>query len=421
MLRPMKTLAVKMSVALAVVGSLVGVGQGSAFPDVVNPGSWIPVGRLSVARFDHISTLMSNGSVLVSGGRTTVALASAEVISPVTMRSTPTGSMATPRWRHTATALPNGKVLVAGGFTSPYGPGANAQPVTDTAELYDPATGTFTPTGSLNTRRALATAILLDNGKVLVAGGRGCNAAPPTACNFTFRLSSAELYDPATGTWTPTGSMTSDRHTTASARLPDGRILVPAGFTSAGNGFNGDVYDPATGTWSATSNLNESRARQGAALLPDGRVLVTAGFPGRATSEAYDAAANTWTLTGNVLEAGRFNYSYATLPNGYVLMGGGIVSGSPRKTSELFLAGAGWSAGPTIPSEHGSGSSLANSDPAIVLSGSPTSYVFDPNKCINKCGAALLIGNNPTGAIDMYIPGCTATYNTQKYACYGAI
>src|SRR5438874_1895775 len=104
-----------------------------------------------------------------------------------------TGSLTVPRLQHTATLLPNGKVLVAGGVDQ----GALAS-----AELYDPATGTWTPTGSLSTARFVHAAMLLPSGKVLVAAGLGY-------CNCHVLLASAEVYDPAMGTWTPTGSLSS--------------------------------------------------------------------------------------------------------------------------------------------------------------------------------------------------------------------
>jgi hypothetical protein len=385
-------------------------------------GTWYSAPPLTQARFHQASVLMADGRVLVSGGRVGDALTtSAEVLSPFTMRWTPTGSMSVPRWQHTATALPNGKVLVTGGFTSPYAPGANAQPITETAELYDPATGTWTPTGSMSTRRALHVAQLLDNGKVLVAGGRWCDNPPPAACNFTFRTATAELYDPATGTFTPTADMNIARHTTSAAKLPDGRVLVPAGFTPAGNGVNGDVYNPATGTWSLTGNLTHDRARQGAALLPSGEVLVMAGFPNRFTSERYNPATNQWAPAGNVLLSGRFNFYFATLPDGRVLMAGGQVPNVGIQTSAELWEGGTWTSLPPMVNQHGNSSSLGNSERAIVLSGSPDTYVTDSTKCGNRCGAVLVIGNNPTGAVDLFIPNCTASSPTTRAACLGPV
>ncbi|MGH9280010.1 MAG: Kelch repeat-containing protein [Acidimicrobiales bacterium] len=385
-------------------------------------GQWYSAPPLTEARFHATSVLMGDGRVLVSGGRVGDALrTTAEVLSPFTMHWTPTGSMGTPRWQHTATALPNGKVLVTGGFTNPFTLGANAQPVSDTAELYDPATATWTATGPMTTRRALHVAQLLDNGKVLVAGGRTCDQPPPTACNFTFRTNTAELYDPATGAFTPTGSMQFDRHTTAAVKLLDGRVLVPAGFTNVGNGPNGDIYDPATGTWSQTLNLVESRARQGGALLPGGRVLVMAGFPNRTTSETYDPGTNQWTLSGNVVAAGRFNFSFTTLPDGRVLMAGGQVPGTGiSKTAELWASGA-WTPLPDMANPHGNSSSLGNSEKAIVLSGNPDTYVTDSSKCGNRCGAVLVIGNHAAGAVDLFVPSCTASSPTTRAACLGPV
>ena len=113
------------------------------------------------------------------------------------------------RNQHTATLLANGKVLVAGG-------GDNLA----TAELYDPATGTWTFTGSLNAGRGAHTAALLSDGKVLVAGG-GDN------------LATAELYDPATGTWTFTGSLNAGRYLHTSTLLTNGRVLIAGGLITA--------------------------------------------------------------------------------------------------------------------------------------------------------------------------------------------
>ena len=123
-----------------------------------------------------------------------------------------TGSMSTARNDHTATLLPNGKVLVAGGY---FENGTNVY--LSSAELYDPATGTWTNTGAMNTVRAHPTATLLPNGKVLVAGGYSDNGT------YVF-LSSAELYDPASGTWTNTGAMTTA--STGSAGL-DAHVGTP--------------------------------------------------------------------------------------------------------------------------------------------------------------------------------------------------
>ena len=155
-----------------------------------------------------------------------------------------TGSLNTARYLHTATLLPNGMVLVAGGLDS----GLNAL---DSAELYDPASGTWTLTGSLNTARVAHTATLLPNGMVLVAGGfdTGLNA-----------LDSAELYDPASGTWTVTGSLNTARYYHTATLLPNGMVLVAGGLDSCSNtSASAELYDPASGTWTLTGSLNTAR------------------------------------------------------------------------------------------------------------------------------------------------------------------
>ena len=166
--------------------------------------------------------------------------------------------------------LPNGKVLIAGGW-----PGITS------AELYDPATGTWTVTGSLNTARQGHTATLLANGTVLVAGGMN-----------TGTITSAEIYDPATGNWTPTGSLNVARWRHAAALFSDGRVLVAGGL--AGNQSSladAEIYDPATGNWTVTGSLNNARCLYTATLLPDGRVLVAGGKNNDgilATEETFD-------------------------------------------------------------------------------------------------------------------------------------
>ena len=129
---------------------------------------------------------------------------------------------------------------------------------------------TFNNTGSLTTARLIHTATLLNNGKVLVAGGTP---------DFNTPLSSAELYDSASGTWTATGSLNTARFFHTATLLPNGKVLVAGGTANgSGNGLSSaELYDPASGTWSATGNLNTARSAHTATLLPNGKVLVTGG------------------------------------------------------------------------------------------------------------------------------------------------
>src|SRR3989440_2962854 len=216
-------------------------------------------GSLGQARAYHTATLLPDGKVLVTGGsdgsqiNRANDLASSEVYDPATRSWTATGSLANRRHEHTATLLPNGKVLVVGG---------TVDFINDltSAELYDPATGTWTPTGSLNNRRRAHTATLLPNGKVLVVGGLQDGQS---GSNYHV-ISSSELYDPASGTWTMTGNLAKARGDHTATLLSNGKVLVVGGrpsFSGAGNPpiTSGEVYDPANGTWATTGSLNTGR------------------------------------------------------------------------------------------------------------------------------------------------------------------
>ncbi len=298
---------------------------------LVQPCAGAPVvfsntGSLGAARYDHTATLLPSGKVLVAGGVGSSGneLASAELYDPASGTWTATGSLGGARFYHTATLLPNGKVLVAGGR------GTSAS-----AELYDPASGTWTGTGSLTTARELHTATLLPNGKVLVAGGNDNNGVP---------LASAELYDPANRTWKATGSLATARNGHAATLLPNGKVLVAGGF-NGGTLTSAELYDPASGingSWTATGSLGHARANHTATLLPNGKVLVAGGadnsFNALASAELFDPASGTngtWTTTGS-LGAARIQHTATLLPNGTVLVTGGYNSSAALASAELY-------------------------------------------------------------------------------------
>lgn len=402
------------ALVVAVLAALAPSGMGPNPAGAQTPGGvgvWETTGSLSVPRYDHTTTLLESGEVLAAAGRRVAGeepitlLQSAELYNPLTETWSPTGSLAEARWSHTATLLQDGTVLVAGGFGDPYVAGSNSQPVLASAEIYDPDTGTWSPTGSLNTRRALHTATLLVDGRVLVTGGRTCNEPPPVACNFTFRTDSAEIYDPSTGTWSPTGPLTIPRHTTSAVVLESGEVLIPAGFTSAGNGTTADRYDPAAVASTETGPLNVGRARQGAMLLDDGRVLVAAGFGGGVTSELYDPDTDTWSLTGE-LSTNRFNFFYTVLPDGRALIAGGAVPfEGVIASAEIYDPATGqWSPADDMNEPHGSSTSLSNSSEAIVLSSDPWTFEADPAVCGDNCGKVLVAGYSATGSAELYDP-----------------
>ncbi|MEO6059490.1 MAG: kelch repeat-containing protein [Candidatus Limnocylindria bacterium] len=239
---------------------------------------------MTTARYVHTATLLADGKVLAAGGLPVgfgrTLLASAELYDSSTGTWSATGSMTTARVYHTATLLADGKVLVAGG-------GGGSTPVTASAELYDPSSGTWSATGDMITARSLHSATLLADGKVLVAGGHDPGEA----------FASAELYDSSSGTWSAIGSLTTARTGHTATLLADGTVLVAGGNISAELGAplaSAELYDPSTGSWSATGSMTTTRSGHTATLLADGTVLVAGGqgpspsFDVLASAELYD-------------------------------------------------------------------------------------------------------------------------------------
>lgn len=230
-------------------------------------------GSMTAEREYFTATLLQNGKVLMTGGNSggpiinpISPLASAELYDPATGAFAATGNMTLFREGHTATLLPSGKVLIAGGqFSSG---GVSIEGTTAGAELYDPSTGAFAPTGSMATPRDTFTATMLSNGKVLVVGGGdGSGQAVATA----------ELYDPVTGVFTRTGSMTTARSGHTATLLPNGNVLVVGGGDGSDSLATAELYDPASGTFSLTGGLTMPRSGHTATLLQDGSVLVIGG------------------------------------------------------------------------------------------------------------------------------------------------
>jgi N-acetylneuraminic acid mutarotase len=295
-------------------------------------------GSLAQAREDHTATLLPDGKVLVAGGYDGHSnLASAEVYDPASRTWATTGNLTAGRISYTATLLPNGKVLVAGGIS-----GAIFE--TRSAELYDPATGIWTPTGSLNAGHYSHTATLLPDGRVLVVGGfQQSSYRPPIP------MPVAELYDPATGTWSPTGNLITGRGNHTATLLPNGKVLV-AGGESGSPVASAELYDVASGTWTSTGNLNTARTGHTATLLLNGKVLVAAGGGTGflVSAELYDAGSGSWTATGS-LNTSRRGHTATVLPGGEVLVAGGYNNNSSSSwylnSAELYDPGRGsWTA-----------------------------------------------------------------------------
>ncbi|HXD32420.1 MAG TPA: kelch repeat-containing protein [Pyrinomonadaceae bacterium] len=285
-------------------------------------GSLKPVGNMIYSRFGHTATLLNDGRVLITGGREKEGsiLNSAELYDPKTQQFSETGPMSTKRVGHTATLLPNGKVLITGGSTEEFFVGSLAS-----AELFDPASGTFTPAGSMNFKRLAHRATLLKNGKVLITGGQSDEWA---------NLSSAEIYDPANNSFTPAASMNERRADHTATVINDGRVLITGGAEGRSMPVNvsatAEIYDPTSNTFTKVGDMSVVRYKHSAALMPDGRVIVIGGsnammWNGQyASAEFYDPAAGKFTAAGK-LNTARYKIRDAVvlLHNGKILVAGG--------------------------------------------------------------------------------------------------
>ena len=282
----------------------------------------------------------------------------AQIYDPATGKFTQAGDAAANHPDGTVTLLADGRVLLAGGYdtTAP-----NPDVESKKAELFDPSTGKFTSTGSMTMGRSGHTATLLADGRVLMAGGgivhEGVQSpsgagdvrhtsrladvrretADPRVAGPTATMemvATAELYDPKTGTFHATGSMTVPRDEASATRLEDGRVLI-AGAGDEGDQAvaSADLYDPTTGKFSATGSMYTARYGQNATLLPDGRILISGGTDGNgglSSLETYDPAKGRFEDAGST--GTRLWPSVALLQDGRVL----IVGGSPPLNAKSF-------------------------------------------------------------------------------------
>jgi N-acetylneuraminic acid mutarotase len=324
-------------------------------------GDWLPVSSMQVTRGLHTATVLRDGRILIVGGYTAIDedTSSVEIYDPVTNTFSPTGSLNKKRHGHSATLLADGRVLVIAGYNNGW---------LQDAEIYDPATGTWNTTQPLFKHGVLHIAVLLRDGRVLVMAGAkqsgpsgaddrveifdpktnrwqtaayhentdgGATAALLTDGRVLIAGGTADpaIYDPVSDSWQPGGKLVVRRSQAQGVVLQDGRVLLIGGLRLDGSAvFNSvEIYDPEKNIWKEDLSLSQARYNHTATLLPDGRVLVAGGWGSvngydsvLTNAEVYDLAGAT-SLTIASLSVGRAFHTANLLPDGRVLIAGGQI------------------------------------------------------------------------------------------------
>ena len=284
-------------------------------------GSWEKAPPLVQSRAGHTTTILDDGTLLVTGGRARLDetdlqtlvefIPSTEIYDPASGESRAVADMNDPRGGHIAAKLKDGRVLVAGGRKLVIDEeGSRKINFVGTAEIYDPVGDTWTRVADMTAPRWAHTGIELTDGTVIVVGGE----------NDEGKIATAEVYDPAFDTWTEVSRMADGRSGHSMEMLPDGRLMV-----AGGSGPTVEVYDFNTRTWSLLPNLDQRLRDAAVGVLEDGTILVAGGFGAQGPSNSaliHELGTTQWTYVDRLPET-RVGSTMTLLDNGGVLMLGG--------------------------------------------------------------------------------------------------
>lgn len=298
------------------------------------------LGSMLQSRVNHSATLLPDGRVLVVGGMDDGfhPLRTVEVFKPETNRWSAASEMREARTEHSAALLKDGRVIVTGGMNE------NLELI-GTTEIFDPDTGKWTEHASMRTVRRGHFTLTLNDGRVAVVGGVGQTLGGlGILANISAvgALLSTEIYDPQTDTWSRASDMREGHSGGLAVLLKDGRVLIAGGYNQAEGLASSEVFDPTIGEWMQTASMARKTFANTATVLPDGTVLFTGGFgmsrakggitPG---SEVFDPKTNEWRKASDTVH-GRMKHTITLLPDGRVFAIGGSTAGGPVNTAEYM-------------------------------------------------------------------------------------
>lgn len=318
-------------------------GQRPAPAEIIDPATEevTPVGPMIHQRYGHTATVLNDGRVLVAGGDASIGVSPdpnppAELFDPATRSFRAIGPLQHARMYHAGTLLEDGRVLLTGG----YGPGNVTQ-----AEVFDPATETFSVVGQTRQGRVHHSSTLLADGRVLLVGG---SAVDELGVMSDDAAATAELFDPATVTFSEAGALRSERSQHEAVLLEDGRVLIVGGYNQDGSPSSTELFDPGTNQFARGADAIDRFGEASGALLPDGQVYVLGEggppelFDPSTTSRVVPTPAPRADLAGAITAidgpaVGRFGHTATLLPDGRVLVAGGTLDDETAfDTAELF-------------------------------------------------------------------------------------
>jgi hypothetical protein len=295
---------------------------------VVSTGQWSAAADMLDSRDSAASVLLANGDTLITGGANSAGSLQTSDLYHSDGTLGAAAPMQVARSRHSATLLQDGRVLVAGGDTG-------AGVATNSAEIYDPSSDSWTSAGPLITARLGHRAILLDDGTVAIVGGES-NGSP---------VSTIEIYDPGSNSFSQGPSLNISRKNAAAAKLSDGRVLITGGFGTDASGSSvalnsAEIFDPKSGAVSAAAGMNVARGNHTAIKVLDGIVVVAGGSDGQNdlnSIETYNLATDSWVLSPATLSVPRSGHAATLLSNNNsVLITSGTSGSTAVQTADIY-------------------------------------------------------------------------------------